>query len=71
MSSTTDHTIAHYFHACRERLERVTNFIRLAGESWNVAESEKVFACVLETYLEQFTVERVMSCKIMQPSYVP
>jgi hypothetical protein len=71
ISNTTDRTIAHYFHACRERLERVTNFTRLAGESWNVAESEKVFECVLATYLEQFIVERVMLCKIMQPSHVP
>jgi hypothetical protein len=44
MSSTPDRTIAHYFHACRERLERVTNFMRLAGDSWSVAESENVFA---------------------------
>jgi hypothetical protein len=29
MSSTIDCTIAHYFHACRERLESVTNFKRL------------------------------------------
>ena len=27
--------------------------MRLVGESWNVAESEKVFACVLATYLER------------------
>ena len=25
----------------------------LVGESWSVAESEKVFACVLATYLER------------------
>jgi hypothetical protein len=45
--------------------------MRLAGESWNVTELEKVFACVLATYLEEFKAERVNLCKIMQPSYDP
>jgi hypothetical protein len=29
---------------------------RLVGESWKVIESEKIFAFVLATYLEQFNV---------------
>ena len=41
------------------------------GESLNVTELERVFSCLLSTYIEQFTVERIMLCKILQASYVP
>ena len=43
--------------------------MRLAGESWNVAESGKVFARVLAMHLEQLYCGESMLWQIMQASY--
>ena len=44
--------------------------MRLAGESWNVAESGKLFARVLGMHLEQLYCVESMLWQLMQASYV-
>jgi hypothetical protein len=60
MTSTTDRTIAHFFHACKAWLGSEKGCARLAGESWNVIESENIFDFVLATYLEHFKAESIV-----------
>ena len=55
----------------RERdTERESCFMWLAGESWNVAESGKLFARVLGMHLEQLYCVESTLWQIVQASYV-